>query len=87
MRRVVSIADAVQADSRNHLEAATSDLLRRGNSRPRTVKTLTSTLAALFKNDLTNTQLTALLGVPQARGIVKVDGMKVSYSLTSAETD
>ena len=85
VRRVVSIAEAVQTDSSNHMESAIADLHRRGTSRPRTVKTLTSTLVALFKNELTEAQLNALIGALQARGYVKVECTKVSYHLPVAE--
>lgn len=63
------------------VEAVISDLLRRKASRPRTQKTLLSTLHALFKKELSQQQLDALFSELCKRDIVKVDGTKVSYSL------
>lgn len=61
--------------------AVVSDLVRRKTSKPRTQKTLLSTLHALFKKELTEQQLSQLFGALCKRGIVKVDGTKVSYVL------
>jgi hypothetical protein len=52
-------------------------------AKPRAEKTLLSTLHALFKKELTEQQLTALFARLRKRGIVKVDGTKVSYELPS----
>lgn len=85
VRRATSIAEAVSTDDSTHVDAAVTDLRRRGTSRPRTVKTLTSTLNALFKNELGETQISGLLNALQVRGHVKVDGTKVSYNLPDVE--
>lgn len=58
------------------VEAVIADLLRRKASKPRTQKTLLSTLNALFKKELS-----ALFAALCKRGIVKVEGAKVSYAL------
>ena len=63
------------------LEAVIADLVRRKASKPRTQKTLLSTLHALFKKELSEQQLGALFAALCKRGIVKVEGVKVSYSL------
>lgn len=57
------------------------DLVRRKASKPRTQKTLLSTLHALFKKELSEQQLAALFAALCKRGIVKVEGIKVSYAL------
>lgn len=64
---------------------AVSDLQRRKASKPRTQKTLLSTLHALFKKELSEQQLERLFQSLCAQGIVKLDGTKVSYELP-AET-
>jgi hypothetical protein len=63
------------------VEAVVADLVRRKASKPRTQKTLLSTLHALFKKELSEQQLAALFSELCKRGIVKVEGTKVSYAL------
>ena len=66
------------------IDAVVSDLVRRKTSRPRTEKTLLSTLNALFKKELTQQQLTGLFAALCNRGIVIVEGTKISYELPEA---
>lgn len=63
------------------VEAVIADLVRRKASKPRTQKTLLSTLHALFKKELSEQQLAGLFAELCKRGIVKVEGTKVSYTL------
>jgi hypothetical protein len=63
------------------VDAVVADLVRRKASKPRTQKTLLSTLHALFKKELSEQQLAALFAALCKRGIVKVEGTKVSYVL------
>lgn len=63
------------------IEVVVADLIRRKASKPRTQKTLLSTLHALFKKELSEQQLTQLFTSLCNRGIVKIDGTKVSYTL------
>lgn len=63
------------------VEAVVADLIRRKASKPRTQKTLLSTLHALFKKELSEQQLDALFAALCKRGVVKVEGTKVSYTL------
>ena len=63
------------------VEAVIADLVRRKASKPRTQKTLLSTLHALFKKELSEQQLNALFAALCKRGVVKVEGAKVSYAL------
>lgn len=63
------------------VEVIVADLIRRKASKPRTQKTLLNTLHALFKKELSDQQLAALFAALCKRGIVKVDGAKVSYAL------
>ncbi len=58
-----------------------SNLKQRGASKPRTVKTLTSTINSIFLKQLTEEEVASLLKGLQTKGIVSVDGTKVSYSL------
>lgn len=63
------------------VEAVIADLVRRKASKPRTKKTLLSTLHALFKKELSEQQLTGLFDALCKRGVVNVEGAKVSYAL------
>ena len=62
-------------------ELVLANLKQRSHSRPRTLKTLTSTVASLFPNDLTKTELTTLIKRLQSTGKVIVSEKKVSYKL------
>jgi len=63
------------------IEVVVADLIRRKASKPRTQKTLLSTLHALFKKELSEQQLSQLFASLCSRGVVKVEGTKVSYEL------
>ncbi|TCZ78546.1 PIN domain-containing protein [Lysobacter sp. N42] len=63
------------------LEVVVANLKQRGSSRPRTVKTLTSTISSLFQKALAEEELSALLKALQKHGYVSVNETKVSYSL------
>ena len=56
-------------------------LQQQATSRPRTVKTLLSTVNALFQKQLGEQELDALLKELQAKGLVTVTDTKVTYSL------
>lgn len=63
------------------IELVVTDLIRRKASKPRTQKTLLSTLHALFKKELSEQQLSQLFATLCSRGVVKIEGTKVSYQL------
>ncbi|MEQ1916655.1 MAG: HNH endonuclease [Gallionella sp.] len=54
---------------------------QRGNSKPRKLKTLTSTLSSLFPKKLSPNELAALLQELQSSGMVTIEEGKVSYAL------
>ena len=56
-------------------------LQQQATSRPRTVKTLLSTVNALFQKQLGEPELDAMLKELQAKGFVTVTDTKVTYSL------
>lgn len=78
IRSIASLRPFVAPDVRQ-LDLAITHLGKMKAAKPRTQKTLLSTLHALFKKELTETQLSALIAALCERGIVKVDGAKVSY--------
>ena len=63
------------------LAAVVADLHRRGSARPRTVKTLRSTIGALFQKQLSEHEVETLIEHLNTQGIVTVSGTKVSYEL------
>ena len=63
------------------LAVVISDLQRRGASKPRTAKTLSSTINSIFQKQLPEQELTGLLNELQKQRIVTISGTKVSYAL------
>jgi len=63
------------------LELIIADLHKRGAARPRTVKTLASTISALFQKHLPGAEVSSLVEELRARGVVIIDGAKVTYAL------
>lgn len=74
---------ALPSGSDAQIEVVVAHLVKLKAAKPRAEKTLLSTLHALFKKELSEHQLAALFTSLCKRGIVKVDGTKVSYSLPS----
>lgn len=58
-----------------------ANLQQRGASRPRTVKTLSSTIGSLFQKTLAEAEITSLLKVLQDKGLISVTSTKVTYNL------
>ncbi len=58
-----------------------ANLKQRGASKPRTVKTLSSTISSLFQKALAEDELAAILKHMEQQGFVAVTGTKVAYSL------
>jgi hypothetical protein len=65
----------------DRLAAVIANLRQRGASKPRTVKTLSSTINALFQRSLTEAELTSLLESLKQQGVISISGAKVSYAL------
>lgn len=90
VQRSTCIADipyfkpVLQANAEAKVEVVIANLIRRNAAKPRTKKSLISTLHALFKKELSEQQLSHLFAALCARGVVKVDGTKVSYDLPAA---
>ncbi|WP_131111189.1 PIN domain-containing protein [Sulfuricystis thermophila] len=78
---------ALPAAPEAQVEAVVANLVRRKTSKPRTQKTLLSTLHALFKKELSEQQLAALFSELCKRGFVRVEGTRVSYALPTDVVD
>ena len=74
----------LQARTEEQVEVVVADLIRRKAAKPRTKKSLISTLDALFKKELSEQQISQLFAALCTRGVVQVDGTKVSYDLPAA---
>ena len=89
-QRSTSIADmpyfkpVLPAAPEAQVEVIVANLIRRKAAKPRTKKSLISTLHAIFKKELSEQQISELFATLCTRGVVKVDGTKVSYDLPSA---
>ena len=58
-----------------------ANLKQRGASKPRTVKTLSSTVSSLFQKALPEDELASLLKIMEKDGLLAIRGAKVVYSL------
>lgn len=67
------------------LAVVVSNLQQRGASKPRTVKTLLSTVSSIFQKQLSEQELAALLKELQAKSYVTVNDTKVSYALPTPD--
>ena len=63
------------------LAVIVTNLKQRGASKPRTVKTLSSTMSSLFQKALAEDELAAILKHMEQQGFITVTGTKVGYSL------
>ena len=61
-------------------QIAIQDLIKRKKALPRTMKTLTSTFTAIYKN-LSEEEIHSLCKSLEKRGIIKSDGKKIDYNL------
>ena len=71
-------APKTQADK---ISLVIEDLKRRKASKPRAVKTLTSTISSIFQKQLSEHQVEAIISSLQKQGVLTINGTKVSYSL------
>ena len=63
------------------LAVIVANLKPRGASKPRTIKTLSSTIGSLFQKSLRDNEISALIQLMEKQGLITVSGTKVSYAL------
>ena len=63
------------------IDVIVGNLKQRGSSKPRTIKTLSSTISSLFQKQLADEELTSLLAELQGKGWILTTENKVSYAL------
>lgn len=71
-----------EAPAQDKYTLVIANLKQRGTSKPRTVKTLSSTINSLFQKKLSERELATILKRLIAEGKVKQDGTKISYALS-----
>jgi hypothetical protein len=84
-----TVADAVVRFSLPRASASQSekvtriidDLRKRASARPRTVRSLSSTISALFQRKLSEQEVSSLIERLRTDGVIVVSGTKVSYEL------
>lgn len=79
---VIRAASATSPGER--LEVIRDDLRRRGQARPRTLRTLGNTINALFQKSLTEAELAQIIDQLQNKGLITVADEKVTYHLAAA---
>lgn len=73
-----SVAKKPESDK---FSAVVANLKQRGNSKPRTLKTLKSTIVSLYPSGLNETELSAIVQQLQSSGKITVASNKVTYAL------
>ena len=56
-------------------------LIKRGNARPRTNKTLGNTIKSLFANKLSETEILTLIKLLEQQGKISNENSKLTYKL------
>lgn len=78
----IPIVKAAQSKSPGErLDVVIADLKRRGAAKPRTVKTLGSTINSIFLKQLSELDLAELMASLEKNGVITTTGTKVSYAL------
>ena len=79
--KAVRKAIVTTKSSDEKLDRVIANLKLRGSTKPRTMKTLTSTITALFPQGLSQSEVTALIRSLEAAGKITVAANKVTYAL------
>jgi hypothetical protein len=58
-----------------------ANLAQRGSSRPRTLKTLASTIHSLFQKSLSEAEVEHIVAELRHKGLIAVSDSKVSYTI------
>lgn len=89
-RRVHEISDVLIANGSNskipraeRIETILLNLRQRKAAKPKTVKTLASTIAALFQKQLSDQEVSGLINELATKGYISVSDTRVTYSISS----
>jgi hypothetical protein len=72
-------APTLSKSASDQMKLVVANLRKLGVAKPKTMKTLTSTIRS-FQKGITEEQLAVLLGELQAAGFISIDGTKVAYA-------
>ena len=78
------IKATVACSSSDRVEAVVAHLHRMGTAKPRAVKTLQSTMNALFQKALAQDELDELLRLLKQKGVVTVNDTKITYTFPAS---
>jgi hypothetical protein len=85
--RVKSISDLPEFQSKkgelSKIEQVLARLVQMKASKPRTLKTLTTTISALFNKQVSDQELSAIIRELSEKGALQIEGAKIAYSLQS----
>lgn len=86
--RTISVVKIAQATSvADRIAVIVTNLQQRGASKPRTVKTLRSSINALFHQSLSEADVSALIHELHTQGMLTINDTKIAYTLpTQAES-
>jgi PIN domain len=90
VRRVQTISEILLPRVSNdksraeRIELILKDLRQRKAAKPKTVKTLASTIAALFQKQLPDKEIDGLIQELEKRGHITVSGTKITYGVSCA---
>ena len=88
-RRARAISDILIAEVSNgkshaeRIEIILENLRQRKAAKPKTIKTLASTIASLFPKQLSAQEVSGLINELSAKGYVTVSGTKITYAVAS----
>lgn len=89
--RVRAITDLplVKAATSTNMEeraaAVLANLTQRGSAKPRTLKTLGSTINALFQKSLSDAEIEHIIGNLKKKGVIAINDAKVTYVAASGQ--
>ena len=81
VQKVVPKPVPVTKVKEDKLKLLLENLAQRGKAKPASIKTLRSTILALFLNDITETEVSALITKLRSTGKITVAATKVTYKL------
>lgn len=79
--KVAAKTPTAASSKEEKIKMIVANLKQRGNAKPRTLKTLKSSLATLFPKGLSEVELTAMVQQLQSLGKITVSENKVTYAL------
>ena len=83
----VSVKKKLPAADKKRIDMILKNLSNRGSSKPRKLKTLSSTISALFNGEIDGKKISSLIEKLRTAGHIAVKGENVSYNLPGRADD